>query len=128
VFTYKRISFLEDTFARDIGDPRFIPYLQLHEYEAYLFSDPTAFRLFYEDQEAQISILTSIADSCDTPELINDDPNSAPSKRIIKQFPRYQGAKPVQGTQIAELIGLEGIRSKCPHFSTWVSKLEQLGE
>ncbi|MFM8009139.1 MAG: DUF4276 family protein, partial [Dolichospermum sp.] len=34
----KRVEFLEKSFADDINDPRFIPYIQLHEYEAYLFS------------------------------------------------------------------------------------------
>jgi Domain of unknown function (DUF4276) len=39
----QRVEFLEQCFAEDIGDNRFIPYIQLHEYEAYLFSDPTCF-------------------------------------------------------------------------------------
>jgi hypothetical protein len=33
---YKRVELLERAFADDIGDPRFIPHIQLHEYEAYL--------------------------------------------------------------------------------------------
>src|SRR5215216_1714358 len=40
----KRVEALEQAFATDIGDSRFVPYIQLHEYEAYLFSDPTSFR------------------------------------------------------------------------------------
>ncbi len=28
---------------------------------------------------------------------------------------------------MAELIGLEKIRSKCPHFKSWVGRLEKLG-
>ncbi|MEX2174614.1 MAG: DUF4276 family protein [Pirellulaceae bacterium] len=37
---HKRVEFLERAFADDIGDDRFIPFIQLHEYEAYLFCDP----------------------------------------------------------------------------------------
>jgi hypothetical protein len=62
-----------------------------------------------------------------TPELINDGQHSAPSKRIIAQFPDYRRAKPVVGPQVAELIGLDVIRGKSPHFSAWLSRLEQLG-
>src|SRR5262245_39086083 len=51
----KRVDFLEQSFAKDIGDPRFVPYIQLHEYEAYLFSDPTWFRYFYDHHEKQIA-------------------------------------------------------------------------
>ena len=28
---------------------------------------------------------------------------------------------------MAELIGLENIRSKCPHFNAWLERLEKLG-
>jgi len=124
---YKRVELLEQRFAQDIGDPRFIPYIQLHEYEAYLFADPTCFDYFYDRHAKEIAALQAIASSMDTPELINDGQHSAPSKRIIAQFPDYKGAKPIVGPQVAELIGLTAIRSKCPHFSAWLSRLEQLG-
>ncbi|HYE73193.1 MAG TPA: DUF4276 family protein, partial [Blastocatellia bacterium] len=123
----ERVEFLEESFAKDIGDRRFIPYIQLHEYEAYLFADPTCFEIFYDHHADEIAALQAITDSYDTPELINDGQHSAPSKRIIAQFPDYDGAKPLVGPQVADLIGLDVIRNKCPHFSAWLSRLEQLG-
>lgn len=117
----------ELTFADDIRDSRFIPYIQLHEYEAYLFSDPTSFQYFYNNHDKQIAALKAIANSRATPELIDDGPHTAPSKRIIAQFPDYEDAKSAVGPQVAELIGLDVIRSKCPHFAAWVSRLEKLG-
>ena len=36
---YRRVEFLENEFAQDINDDRFIPYIQLHEFEALLFSN-----------------------------------------------------------------------------------------
>lgn len=42
----ERVEFLETSFAADIDDRRFIPYIQLHEYEAYLFSNPIFYKLF----------------------------------------------------------------------------------
>ncbi|MCI0489053.1 MAG: DUF4276 family protein [Blastocatellia bacterium] len=122
----KRVEFLERQFAKDIGDPRFIPYIQLHEYEAYLFADPTHFDYFYDHHANEIAALKAIADR-HTPELINDGQHSAPSKRIIAELPDYEDAKSVVGPQVAELIGLDVIRSKCPHFSAWLSRLEGLG-
>lgn len=123
----KRIEALERAWATDIGDPRFVPYIQLHEYEAYLFSDPTYFNYFYDHHEKQIAALKTIADAHTTPELIDDGPESAPSKRIIAELPEYEDAKSTEGPQVAELIGLNVIRSKCPHFAAWLSRLEKLG-
>ena len=123
----KRVEALERAFADDIGDPRFIPYIQLHEYEAYLFSDPAQFGFFYEHHEKEISALKAMADGKNTHELIIDEPHSAPSKRIIAELPDYEDAKSVVGPQVAELIGLDVIRGKCPHFAAWLSRLEQLG-
>jgi hypothetical protein len=123
----KRVEALEEAFAKDIGDDRFVPYIQLHEFEAYLFSDPTKFRDFYDRHEKQITALRAIADAHTTPELIDDGQHSAPSKRIVAELPDYQDAKPVVGPQVAELIGLNVIRAKCPHFATWLSRLEKLG-
>ena len=50
-----------------------------------------------------------------------------PSKRIIAQFPEYKDLKTTVGPRMAERIGLENIRSKCPHFKAWIGRLEKLG-
>jgi Domain of unknown function (DUF4276) len=123
----QRAEFLENSFAADIDDRRFIPYIQLHEYEAYLFSDPICFEFLYDNCSEKIAYLQAIADR-ETPELIDDGPDTAPSKRIIAQFPAYERAKVTDGSQLAELIGLETIRSKCPHFNKWLTRLESLSE
>ena len=98
----------------------------MHEYEAYLFSDPAWFGYFYDHHSRQIAAIKAIADNHDSPELIDDGPNSAPSKRIIAELPDYEDAKAAIGPQVAELIGLDVIRGKCPHFAAWVSRLEML--
>jgi len=123
----KRVESLELAFTKDIGDRRFVPHIQLHEYEAYLFCDPSCFGYFYDHHEKQIAALKAIADGYATPELIDDGQHSAPSKRIIAELPDYEDAKSAVGPQVAELIGLDVIRSKCPHFAAWLSRLETLG-
>jgi hypothetical protein len=122
-----RVESLERSFADDIGDCRFKPYIQLHEYEAYLFSDPIWFGFFYDNHAREIAALQAITEQYSSPELINDGQHTAPSKRIITQFSDYMGAKAVVGPQVAELIGLETIRQKCPHFARWLSQIENLG-
>jgi hypothetical protein len=123
----KRVEALEQAFAKDINDGRFVPYIQLHEFEAYLFSDPTCFGYFYDHHEKQIAALKTIAEAHATPELIDDGQHSAPSKRIIAELPDYEDAKSAISPQVAELIGLNVIRGKCPHFAAWLTRLEKLG-
>src|SRR5579872_5569737 len=53
----KRVEFLEQAFVKDIGDQRFVPYIQLHEFEAYRFADPTCFEYFYGHRKKQIAAL-----------------------------------------------------------------------
>jgi hypothetical protein len=124
---HKRVEYLEQAFAEDVGDSRFLPYIQLHEYEAYLFADPSCFEYFYDHHKNQIAALQAIADAHANPELIDDGQHTAPSKRIISQLSDYEVAKSALGPQVAELIGLNTIRSKCPHFARWLTRLEQLG-
>lgn len=123
---YQRIVALEESWARETNDPRFIPHIQLHEYEAYLFVDISTLSFYYEDQKRAIEKLKNIADCVASPELIDDGQHSAPSKRIIDQVPRYEHDKATVGVQAAQRIGLSKIRGKCPHFSRWVEQLEGL--
>jgi hypothetical protein len=122
----QRVEYLEKRFAQDIEDRRFIPYIQLHEFEACLFAQPENFQNYYRYADKSIAALKEIAGGYSTPELINDGQHTAPSKRIIQEFPDYKDAKTVIGPQMAESIGLEIIRRKCPHFDSWLSKIEIL--
>jgi hypothetical protein len=119
-----KVRFLEESWAADVGDPRFLPYLQLHEFEGLLFADLSALESFYPDAGGRIARLQSEVSSFKTPELIDDGPATAPSKRIRNHFGDY--AKSVMGPQMAQLIGLTKIRNKCPHFDQWLERLEEL--
>jgi hypothetical protein len=124
----KRIEVLERAFENDIGDPlRFIGYIQLHEFEAGLFCEPARLASFFKLREKEIQALEAIANEYATPELIDDGQHSAPSKRIIAHIPDYASAKSRVGPMVAELIGVDTIRAKCPHFHNWLSRLENLG-
>ena len=121
---YQKIACLEAALAQDIGDNRFIPYIQLHEFEALILADARKLDWEYFEHEAAIaSLVTMVGDTC--PELINDGAETAPSKRILKQIPEYD--KVTAGWTVVEQIGLATLRHKCPHFNEWLTGLEQLG-
>jgi len=121
-----RVAHLQRRFADDIADTRFLPFIQLHEFEAYLFCGPAHFAASFPQARAEIVLLQQIADGVATPEEINDGPTTAPSKRIEAALPGYGRGKVAVGPRVAELIGLPTIRAKCPHFNDWVTKLERL--
>ena len=123
---YERIVHLEHCWQTETDDPRFLPFIQLHEFEAYLFTDVAQLAEFFNNASHGVRQLEEMADSAKSPELIDDGQHSAPSKRIISQFPTYKKLKTTVGPQMAKLIGLQKIRAACPHFDRWLGRLEQL--
>lgn len=123
---YERVRILEEALSADISDSRFVPYLQLHEFETLLLSDPLKLDSQFYDHNAKILKLIEMASRFDSPELINDGKNTSPSKRIISEIPEYGGMKASAGPIVAEKIGLSNLRLKCRHFGEWLDKLESL--
>jgi hypothetical protein len=110
--------------ADAVKDQRFIPYLQVHEFEALLVSAPEKFAELFEQREKQIAMLIAECDSFTSPELINHGQHTHPKARITKYFADYH--ENVDGPLLAQAIGLDRIRQKCPHFDQWLTKLENL--
>ena len=102
-----------------------IPYIQKHEFEGLLFSNVDAFADAIDASEESVEELRSIREKFPTPEDINDNSETAPSKRIEKIIRQYE--KVVNGPLIAIEIGLDAIRAECPRFSDWLTRLESLG-
>ncbi len=102
---------------------RFIPYVQMHEFEGLLFSDTArlATEVGRPDLEQQFA---DIRKEFKTPEHIDDSPLTAPSKRIQKLVPRYR--KVQMGERAARAITLAKIRQECPLFDAWLTQLENL--
>ena len=123
---YDKVKNLENELQEDIASDRFIPYIQLHEFEALLYAGLDKFHFYYLDHGSQITSLKQDVSGIANPELINENPETAPSKRIIKYLPSYDREKPSAGPIIAEHIGLQTLRAKCLHFNSWVSQLEVL--
>lgn len=122
---YERVGILEQKMAESVGDSRFIPYIQLHEFEALLFADPKQLDWEYLEHDVPIGNLVTMVAS-QNPELINDGPVTTPSKRILSEIPEYD--KVTAGVAVAEKIGLLMLRQKCRHFNDWLTRLERLAQ
>lgn len=115
---------LEDI-RRELGDTtdyrRFIPFVMMHEFEGLLFSDCEGFSrgIGHPDLADRFQ---AIRDQFNSPEEINDSPETAPSKRVENLVKGYQ--KPLLGALAVLEIGLDAIRTECPHFREWLTRLE----
>ena len=125
---YRKVSIIEDAFARDIADMRFVPYIQLHEFETLLFANPQMFEIEYFESPDAVNALKMIVKKFGNPELIDQGVETAPSKRIIKVIPDYANSKSIVGPMIANEIGITELRESCLHFNEWLTKLEQLSD
>lgn len=118
----RQVQAIEQAWAQDINDSRFIPYLSLHELEALVFSDvPTLQkRLQIIQPNAKVGQLTRYQQV--NPEDVD---NQTPPSHLIEQVcTKYQ--KVLHANQIIQEIGLAAIRAKCLHFHDWLTKLEAL--
>lgn len=119
-----KVVMAEKSMGENIDLTNFIPNIVLHEYETLLFSDISKFEMLFSKQE--VNDLEKSIEGSIGPEYINDNPLSAPSKRIQRCFRGYN--KPFHGSLLAMEIGLDTIRIKCPHFDRWLRTIEQLKE
>lgn len=118
----EKVSLIEQGCLEDIQDYRFIPYIQLHEFEGLLFSSPNGFNELFPDlPPSNRKELLATIEQFPNPEMINDRPEFAPSKRLEKLIPHYQ--KPLYGSMIALENGISSIIEKCPRFNNWIQTL-----
>ena len=119
ISSINKVDKLEEFFGQDINDKRFIPYIQLHEFEALLFSSNRGFEKY---EEEKIYFKTKeIIESFKNPEDINSSPQTSPSKRLLAINPKYN--KVIDGNIIALEIGIQTILKKCPRFNFWLNNL-----
>ena len=127
VDAYAKVEHLENEFGRAIGSPNFIPYIQLHEFEALLFCDIEKLIIEYPKCHKEIERLKETLHSYnDNPELIDNSPETAPSKRIIKAIEgqnKYNYNKPVSGSKVTKYIGMPSLTTQCRHFKQWIERI-----
>ncbi len=119
---YSRISHVEQAIADHFQDGRLLPFLALHEFEAWVFSCPTTLPLVMADEATQTAF-AAVCGQYRTPEQINERPGHNPAARITAIYPAYR--KTLHGPTATNRIGLSKIRTQCPHFHNWLHKLEE---
>ncbi|WP_300477403.1 DUF4276 family protein [Shewanella sp.] len=100
---------------------RFIPYMAMHEFEALLFSDEI---ILADALDVDVGQIKAIITACEEPEKINNSRETAPSKRLNQLKLSGTFKKTTEGISIAEQIGVEKMRQRCPLFNEWLSQLE----
>ena len=120
-----RMTALEDALKNNIHPNfrhRFIPYLQLHEFEGLLFNDIDIFYDQFPDSDLIGKVeLKETFQKYPNPEMINSSRATSPSHRLERIIKGYN--KVVYGDLLAEEIGLTRMRNKAPRFNSWIKTL-----
>lgn len=119
----EQAEMMQKAIDEDIDDRRFSSYIQLHEFEALLFSSNKGFEKWMGQKKTQTD---DIIKKFPNPEDINTSTNGAPSKRLLAIDPNYD--KVMQGNLIAIEVGIKQMLEKCPRFSQWVGMLIARGK
>jgi uncharacterized protein DUF4276 len=118
---YDRVRHVESALAEEINDKRFVPHLVLHEIETWVLVGCRCLGEVMGDP-GPAADLEQIVRYESGPELVNDGVDTAPSKRIMSAYPRYQ--KTLDGPLVIAEVGLDAVRSACPHADLWLRELE----
>ena len=121
----KNADEIEKELKEEVNKEFFIPYLQMYETEALLFSDAAAIAIIKNANDKQKRLLDEII-SKNNPEEINDGEKTAPSKRLKNIFRDYE--KLEDGNRIFDKIQIETMKSKCPRFAKWLDEIERMSE
>jgi hypothetical protein len=122
-----RVAHVEAAMSASFDHPRFIPHLMLHEFEAYIYVRPSEVAPYVDLPASAATIagqLDGIRDTCGGAERINETRITSPSHRLLALWPRYD--KVLHGVAITQSVGLAALRAGCPHFHSWVGRLESL--
>lgn len=59
--------------------------------------------------------------------MINNSPDTAPSKRIIAALAQdYHYNKVQSGAAITSVIGIENLLDNCQHFKEWIENIKRI--
>jgi hypothetical protein len=119
----QKVQAVQAALAADVSSPLFVPFLALHELEAWLFCDLQGAEWAFPEG-SRLDELREIRAQFNSPEEINEAFETAPSRRVLAACPAYQ--KATDGTVVLEAIGIDAIRRECPHFAQWLDQLERI--
>ena len=122
-----QVNYLESKIKEDIELTQnrvfenLVPYIQLHEFETFIFSDIMGVDALFDQSEYDRREFINITRQYENPEDINNGVNTAPSVRLKKIIKGYD--KVLFGIEIIQNLGVDLIREKCPRFNSWIQNL-----
>jgi hypothetical protein len=117
----KCVQIRQEAMAERIDDPRFVPHVVLHEFETWVIAAAIGATAVLGDRSVAVKLAAQAAEVGNDVELLDDGPQSAPSKRVLQCWPEYQ--KVVDGIDVIADRGLEHVMDACPAFRAWVERL-----
>ena len=125
----EQANLLETRIKKDLEDSQnqlfdnFIPYIQLHEFEALVFASISGIDSLFERSEMDYNGLMNVIQQYPNPEDINNHPDTAPSVRLKKLISGYN--KVLHGIDIINTVGMAELLEKCPRFKTWIESMAE---
>lgn len=110
----------------EVNNYRFIPYIELHEFEALVLCNPTKLQEEYPVSAKSIEKMDAQwhKEFGNNPEAVNTKLATSPSHRIISALQEhYQYDKVKSGTSVTGDIGIDTLRAMCRHFDEWIGRL-----
>jgi len=120
----EKVIALQERFAVEINHQRFIPFLALHEFEAWLFSAPDTVEAHFGKAHLAQKLRNAVQEA-GAPELINHGATTHPKARLKGFVGDYKETS--DGPTLLQKIGIPAVRGACPHFDGWLQRLEALG-
>lgn len=120
----EKVFVLQERFSAEINHQRFIPFLALHEFEAWLFSAPDAVEAHFGKPHLADKLRNAVQEA-GAPELINHGATTHPKARLQNLVGAYKETS--DGPTLLGKIGIAAVRAACPHFDSWLQRLEVLG-
>jgi hypothetical protein len=117
---HDRVAHVEQALSAHFNDFRFLPHLVLHELEAWVFAAHEELAELYGDKNLSGKLRQDVK-LAGGPEMVNDDPATAPSKRLVRYRPDY--IKVSDGPLAIGELGLSPLRKDCPHLDSWLASL-----
>ena len=125
----EQANLLETRIKKDLENSQkqlfenFIPYIQLHEFEALVFASINGIDSLFERSEMDYKGLMNVIQQYPNPEDINNHPDTAPSVRLKKLISGYN--KVLHGIDIINTVGMAELLEKCPRFKTWIESMAE---
>ena len=123
---YTRVATIENAFSVDINSHRFIPYIELHEFETLVLCNPLKLKQTYPNAQKQIEELDTKwrKETNGNVELVNSTRETSPSKRLIRALEdHYNYDKKLMAVVATQDIGIDTLRQLCVHFNQWIDRI-----